>query len=1195
MSTPFVHLNVYSDYSVLGGLCKIGRTLDKCSEHDMSAMALTDEGNLFGAVEFQEAAQKRGIKPIIGAELYVAPKGMKDRSARSEAEACHPLLLLCETVQGYHNLCKLSTLGYIEGQHIRPRIDDDVLAQYHGGLIAISNRLECKIQQLVLAEKIEAAEAELLSYADLFGPDRFVLGLTHHGLVKEREVNAVLHDLAQKHGLMTVALNNCYYVDQADADAHDALLCMRYNTKLEEENRVRLPNDQYYFCSGDEMAERFADYPDAVANTVAIADRCNVEIPLHMRLIPEYKLPEGKAGAFEYLEELVLAGVKDRYGDPAPRDYIDRAHFELGIIKRMQFVDYFLVVWDLINFARENGIPVGPGRGSGAGSIVAYALEITNIDPMRYQLLFERFLNPERVSMPDFDIDFCIKRRPEMIEYSYDTYGRENVSQIITFGKMLARNVVRNVGRVMGLPYGEVDRIAKLVPDELKITLKDAVEKEPELKKLIAEDPQTGRLWDLALRLEGTVGNCGTHAAGVVICDHPLTDHVALYKAEDSDTVATQVEMKNVEEVGLLKMDFLGLRNLTVIHNAVELIREGRGEEIDIDHVEPTDPRAYEVLRSGHTTGIFQLESSGMRDLAKRIGLETLEEISALVALYRPGPMQFIDTYIQNKYDQDNIHYDHPLLEPILKETYGIAVYQEQVMQIVQSLAGFSLGEADIMRRAMGKKKKELMAEQREKFTKGCKETNDIDEKLASLLFDNIETFAGYGFNKSHSVAYSYVAYQTAFLKGNYPVEFLCALLTSETNNLGKVAVYVAECKRLDTPVLPPDINRSQVYFSVEDHEGGKLNAIRFGLSAIKNVGEEACKAIVEERNANGPFEDIYDVCSRCDTREVNRRLLESLNKAGVFVSTNWNRRQVEQVLDDAVGVGQSAQRDRAAGQSSLFDMDGMEDAVASMHRKPEVVEWPEYEVLQLEKEMLGLYISNHPLSNHSDTLSRFTTLTYAEIPDLHDGDERVIGGLIAAVRPYVPASGKKMAFVTLETLEGSAEFTVFNDLYESKGGLLAQDMIVLVKVRASHRRAKNDDGGGAGEQSGRVDLLATDVLPIEEAEKHFARAVHIRVPAGGTDRETMDKIAEVLGSAPGECDVYLHCDTPAIGEVTIHATSACRVTITRALKFAVEDLLGEEAIWFSAGKDLPSHRPPEARREPEQPPWKRRKVKATA
>jgi DNA polymerase-3 subunit alpha len=1177
----------------LGGLCKIGRTLDKCADLNMEAMALTDEGNLFGAVEFQEKAQKKGIKSIIGAELYVAPTNRLDRNARSEAEAGQPLLLLCETVQGYHNLCKLSTLGYLEGQHIRPRVDDDLLGEYHGGLIAIPNRLESRLQQLILAEKEEAARELVQKYMAIFGPDRFALGMTDHGLVKEREVNGTLHALASEYGLMTVALNNCYYVDQADADAHDALLCMQYNTKIEEENRPRLPNDQYYFCSGDEMAERFAAYPQAVANTVAIADRCNVEIPLGMRLIPEYKVPEGKE-AFGYLEELVLAGVKERYGDPPPQEYVDRAHFELDIIKNMQFVDYFLVVWDLINFARKEGIPVGPGRGSGAGSIVAYALEITNIDPMRYQLLFERFLNPERVSMPDFDIDFCIKRRPEMIDYSYETYGRENVSQIITFGKMLARNVVRNVGRVMGLPYGEVDRIAKLVPDELKITLNDAVEKEPELKRIIAEDPQTSRLWDLALRLEGTVGNCGTHAAGVVICDHPLTDHVALYKAEDSETVATQVEMKNVEEVGLLKMDFLGLRNLTVIHNAVDLIREGRGKEIDIDHLAPTDPRAYEVLRSGHTTGIFQLESSGMRDLAKRIGLETLEEISALVALYRPGPMQFIDTYIQNKYNQDQIKYDHPLLEPILKETYGIAVYQEQVMQIVQTLAGFSLGEADIMRRAMGKKKKELMAEQREKFTKGCKETNDIDEKLATLLFDNIETFAGYGFNKSHSVAYSYVAYQTAFLKGNYPVEFLCALLTSETNNLGKVAIYVAECKRLDIPVLPPDINRSEVMFSVEDHEGGKLNAIRFGLSAIKNVGEEACKAVVNERNANGPFEDIYDVCSRCDTREVNRRLLESLNKAGVFVSTGWNRRQVEQVLDDAVGEGQSAQRDRLAGQSSLFDMDGMEDAVASMRRKPDVVEWPEYEVLQLEKEMLGLYISNHPLSNHSDTLDRYATLDIVDIPNLKEHEERVIGGLVATVRPYVPASGKKMAFVTLETLEGSAEFTVFNDLFESKGGLLAQDMIVLVKVKASYRRSKNDDGGG-GDQGGRVDLLANDILPIEEAEKHFARAVHIRVPAGQSDRDTLDKVAGILGDAPGECDVFLHCDSPGVGEVTVHATSACRVTITRALKFAVEDLLGEESIWFSAGKNLPTHRPPEPQREPDLPPWKRRKAKASA
>lgn len=1193
MSTPFVHLNVYSDYSVLGGLCKIKPTLAKCEELGMTAMALTDEGNLFGAVEFQNAAKATGIKSIIGAELYVAPTTIKDRTARSESEACHPLLLLCETEHGYHNLCKLSSIGYLEGQHIRPRIDDDLLAEYHGGLIAIPNRLESRLQQYFLAEKDDLAEATLVKYLEIFGPDRLALGMTNHGLVVERDLNAKLHALAQKHSVMTVALNTCYYVEQSDADAHDALLCVQHNAKIEEENRRKLPNDQYYFCSGDEMAERFAEYPDAVANTVVIAERCNVKIPLGLQLIPKYKTPEDRDAA-PYLEELVFEGLKERYGDPVPKDYVDRARFELDVIERMKFVDYFLVVWDLIKFARKNDIPVGPGRGSGAGSIVAYALEITNIDPMRYQLLFERFLNPQRISMPDFDIDFCIKRRPEMIEYSYATYGKENVSQIITFGRMLARNVVRNVGRVMNMPYGEVDRIAKLVPDELKITLKDAIGKEPELKRIVSEDPQIARLWNLALRLEGTVGNCGTHAAGVVICDHPITDHVAVYKAEDSDTVVTQVEMKNVEEVGLLKMDFLGLRNLTVIHNAVQLIREGHGHEIEIDRLEPTDPNAYAVLRSGYTMGIFQLESSGMRDLAKRIGLETLEEISALVALYRPGPMQFIDTYIQNKHNLENLTYDHPLLEPILKETYGIAVYQEQVMQIVQTLAGFSLGEADIMRRAMGKKKKELMAEQREKFTEGCKAANNIDKKLATLLFDNIETFAGYGFNKSHSVAYSYVAYQTAYLKGNYPVEFLCALLTSESNNLSKVAVYVTECKRLNIPVLPPDINKSQVFFSVEDHEGGKLNAIRFGMSAIKNVGEDACKAIVEERDANGPFEDIYDICSRCDSRDVNRRLLESLNKAGVFVATGWNRRQIDQVLDDAVGAGQSAQKDREAGQFSLFDMDGMEDAAASMNRKPDVVEWPEYEVLQQEKEMLGLYISNHPLSNHSDTLERYATLNVVDIPNLTENEERVIGGLVATVRPYVPASGKKMAFVTLETLEGSAEFTVFSDLFEAKGGLLAQDMIVLVKVRANFRRSKGDDGGGGGEQGGRVDLLALEILPIEEAEKHFARAIHVRVPAGRAGRATLEKVAEILGASPGECDVFIHCDTPT-GEVTIHATSACRVGVSRALKSSVEDILGDDAIWFDAGKDLPTHRGPEPAREPDVPHWKRKRANASA
>ncbi|HEX72402.1 MAG TPA: DNA polymerase III subunit alpha, partial [Candidatus Hydrogenedentes bacterium] len=867
MSSDFVHLHVHSDYSILDGLNTLPQLLDRCEKLGMDACALTDHGNLFGAVEFYKTAKGRGIKPIIGSELYVAPVHRAEKSANAAGAPYHHMVLLCENETGYHNLCRLSTIGYLEGFYHRPRVDDELLAQYHEGLIATSGCVGGRIPQAILNENLDAAHASVRKYMDIFGKDNFLIEIMDHGLPEERRVNPVLIEMAKQYGLTLVATNDAHYLDREDFEAHEVLLCAQTQTTMEDPNRFRFQTDEFYFRSQQEMERLFASCPEAVRNTRRIAERCNAEIPLNQSFIPKFVPPEGRSKE-AYLHDLVMEGLHRRYGAPVPPGILERARFELRVIEEMKFVDYFLVVWDLIRYAREAGIPVGPGRGSGAGSIVAYALQITNIDPIRYNLLFERFLNPDRISMPDFDIDFCYNRRDEMIKYARDRYGADNVSQIITFGRMLARQVIRNVGRVLAMPYGEVDRIAKLIPEELKITLKSALEKEPDLRRIIAEDPQVARLWRLAERLEGTINNCGTHAAGVVICDQPLTEHIALFKAANSDTVCTQVEMKGVEDIGLLKMDFLGLRTLTVVHEAARLVRQHRGIAIDIDNLEPNDEATYELLRSGQTTGVFQLESPGMRDLAKRIGLQSLEEICALVALYRPGPMQFIDTYVENKYHPERIRYDHPKLEPILKETYGIALYQEQVMQIVQALAGFSLGEADILRRAMGKKKADLMAEQRGQFVEGCLR-NGIPAKLASELFDKIETFAGYGFNKSHSMAYAFVAYQTAYLKAHYPVEFMCALLTSESGNLDKVAVYVEECRRMNIDVLPPDVNHSFTGFSVEG------NAIRFGLSAIKNVGVGPTEAIVTERESSGPFKDVFDFCRRLESRIANKRLLE--------------------------------------------------------------------------------------------------------------------------------------------------------------------------------------------------------------------------------------------------------------------------------------------------------------------------------
>ncbi len=1152
MSAGFTHLHCHTEYSVLDGQCRIKEILEKCREFDMKSCAITDHGVLFGALEFYKAAKKMGVKPIIGCELYVAKAGRHDRTQRGEENYFH-FLTLCENETGYFNLCKLSSLGYLEGFYYRPRVDDELLAKYSEGLIATTSCLAGEVPHLILAGKRDQANAALLKYVEIFGKDNFLVELMDHGMPDQHTVNPILAEMAEHHGLTLIATNDVHYVNKEDSEPHDALLCIQTNAQIDQENRFRFPTDQVYFRSPDEMRELFAKWPEAVSNTEKIAERCNVEIPLGRHLIPNYQPPAGR-DKLEFMRELVDAGLKDRFGKKPKKEVVDRAEFEMGVIQQMGFTDYFLVVWDLIAYARQQGIPVGPGRGSGAGSLVAYALKITNIDPIRYGLLFERFLNPERVSMPDFDIDFCYVRREEMIEYTRRTYGRDNVCQIVTFGRMLARNVVRNVGRVMGMPYPDVDRIAKLIPEALGITLDDAYEREPQLKELVKHDAQIAKLWRLAKRLEGTVGNCGTHAAGVVICDSPVMDHVALYQAAGTTTVATQVEMKGCEDIGLLKMDFLGLRTLTVVHETVRLVREARGIEIDIDAIEPNDEKAYELLRSGRTTGVFQLESPGMRDLAKRIGLQSLEEVCALVALYRPGPMEFIDTYIRGKFHPDSVKYDHPLLEPILRETYGVAVYQEQVMQIVQAVAGFTLGHADVLRRAMGKKIASLMAEQRDTFVEGCKKANNIGEKLATQLFDKIETFAGYGFNKSHSMAYAYVAYQTAFLKANYPAEFMAALLTSESGNLDKVAKYVDECGRMDLAVSPPDVNRSSVHFTVDG------NRILFGLFAVKNVGVLPAKAIVAERMANGPFEDIFDFCARLDAKTLNRRVVESLNKAGGFECTGWTRAQVEASIDAALSGAIAAQREREAGQFSLFDLLGDDAAAANGHAKPRVTGWTEHATLLAEKEMLGMYVSNHPLQRWGDVLRHYTTPGLSDLAGRKEGEEVTIGGLLSQVKHHLTAKGKKMAFVTMDTPDGPVEATVFSDIFERCESMMTADAVLVMPAHVNYRKQV------AG-------LIVDDVIPIDDATKRLTKAVHIRMSTLGLESTRVDRLAEVLGKYPGECDVYLHCTLPDAREVTVHATSACMVEPSSGLVKEIEDLFGERALWFSASNGLPRHR----------------------
>ena len=1151
MSAAFCHLSVHSEFSELSGAARVNALVEKAREYGMTALALTDHGSMFGVVDFFEAANAAGIKPIIGCDLYLARGSRLDTEGRS-ANAW-PLLCLAENDTGYSNLCKLSSIGYIEGYHYRPRIDLEVLTQHREGLIATTGGIQSEIPQLLLHDRVPEAEKALRRYLDIFGPDNLLVELQNHGLDEDRRILPQLADLAERHGLMTIATNDVHYVDESDADAHDVLLAIQTQAKLADERRLRFPARNFHFCSEEEMAQRLPEYPQAIANTAVVAERCNVTIPLGQHLIPEYDPPEGK-DKFEFLRELVMIGLEDRYDGKPTQVHIERAEFELEVIRSMQFVDYFLVVWDLINFARSAGIPVGPGRGSGAGSLVAFALQITNIDPIRYQLLFERFLNPERVSMPDFDIDFCFERREEMITYTREKYGDDNVSQIITFGRLLARNAIRSVGRVMDMPLSHVDRIAKLIPDELKMTLAKALKDEPQLKRMVEEDPEVAQLWEFATKLEGLIGNHGTHAAGVVICDKPLIDLVPLFKAPNGEVVATQFEMKNVEKVGLLKMDYLGLRTLTVVHKAVEIIRATRGIHINIDYIEPNDPNAYALLRSGHTTGIFQLESAGMRELAKKIGLESLEEVCALVALYRPGPMELKGDYIANKHTPGRVKYAHPFLEPILAETYGIALYQEQIMQMVQALGGFSLGQADVLRRAMGKKKADLMAEQRATFVAGCKKANDIDDKTAGELFDIIERFAGYGFNKSHSMAYAFVAYQTAYLKANFPVEFMAALLTSEINNLDKVAIYVDECRGINIEVCPPDVNRSFLGFTVEGSE------IIFGLAAIKHVGEGPVRAIVQERTENGPFKDIFDFCSRVDTRDVNRRCIEALNRAGAFESTGWNRREVEEVLDQALSEGQVARQDRESGQGSLLDlMAAAGDASLTEHTPPGLPEWPESDLLAAEKEMLGLYVSSHPLARFAHIVERYASVRLVDLPDMGDREGETIGGLISTVRETVTKKGSKMAWITLETLEGSVELTCFPEPYETYRHLIEVDRVVLFNCTVKTR-------------DGQPGLLIEEVIPIEEVESKCTRAVHIRIQVKEMDDAVLEDLAAMLGDQEGPCAVYLHCITPAHEEVTVLATDACKVKASDELREQVEALLGTDTMWFSGGHALSRH-----------------------
>jgi DNA polymerase-3 subunit alpha len=1174
----FVHLHLHSEYSLLDGACHIDELVEQAARGGMKAMALTDHGNMFGAVAFHDACLAGGVKPILGCEIYVATGSRHDKSAGGIQEAYNHLTLLAASDAGYHNLVKLVSIGYMEGFYHRPRIDKELLARHAGGLIGLSGCLSGEIAMHLRAGADAAALQSVGEFAELFGPERFYLELMDHGLEEQRRVNQGLLRLHQRTGLPLVATNDTHYLRKEDHQAHDVLLAIGSGKKVTDTDRLRFDAEEFYLKTAEEMARVFPDRPDALANTLKIAEMCSFQLKAAASL-PSFDVPSGFTadGYFEKvtrdgfserrrtLEALAAAG---RLSHPLSR-YEERLDKEIGVIRRVGFAGYFLIVWDFIRYAREQGIPVGPGRGSAAGSLVAYALRITDLDPMEHGLIFERFLNEERISPPDIDIDFCENRRGEVIEYVTRKYGRENVAQIITFGTMKAKAVVRDVGRVLDMSYAEVDRIAKMIPFDLKMTLDKALEESPPLKEAYQKDARVKELVDISRRLEGTTRHASTHAAGVVIAPRPLTEFVPLASFKgNTDEVTTQYDMHGVERIGLLKMDFLGLRTLTLIDNCVKMIEGQTGARIEPDKIPLDDAKTYEMFTAGKTSGLFQFESDGMRDILRRFRPDRLEHLTALNALYRPGPMQMIDDFIKRRHGQTKVAYEHPTLEPILAATYGVMVYQEQVMQIASALAGFTLGEADILRKAMGKKKADVMATQMEQFLQGCTHRG-VPPRTAKKIWDHMEQFAGYGFNKSHSAAYAWLAYQTAYFKANYPAYFMAALLTSERANTDKMVQYIGECREMGIRVLPPDVNDSDMFFTVIED-----SAIRFGLAAIKNVGEGAVEAVLTARGGGsggrsaspslmsgapdsfrrgattGRFTSLFDFCERVDLRAVNRRVVESFIKSGSFDSLDPRRASLFSAIDYAMDAGQKLQRDREQGQSSLLAMLGGPEThdVGGAERIRGVPDWGEGERLGYEKESLGFFITGHPLERYRAELQQWATATTGRLAELADREVSV-GGIIAALRLIKTKKGDRMASFILEDLEGGAEALVFPDTYKKVAGRLAEDQVVLVKGKAEVP------------EEGKPRLLVTDVLPLEQAKLTEARYVTIRVPMLQWDRKKGERLREILGAHKGDCPVTLEIVRPDEFAVAVSPSSLYRVRPDATLRDEVEALLGPGAL----------------------------------
>lgn len=1048
----FTHLHVHTEYSLLDGSNKINEYVSRVKELGMKSAAITDHGVMFGCIDFYKAAKAAGIKPILGCEVYVAPGSRFDKEKGKEEDRYYHLVLLAETQEGYQNLIKIVSYGFVDGFYYKPRVDMELLEQYHEGIIALSACLAGEVARNLARGFYEEGKEAALRYEKIFGKGNFFLELQDHGIPEQRQVNHELIRMSRETGIELVATNDVHYTYSSDAEAHDILLCVQTGKSLKDENRMRYEGGQYYVKSEEEMRRLFPYAPEAIENTGKIAERCNVEIEFGVTKLPKFDVPNGYT-AWEYLNKLCFEGLDKRYTDNK-EELKKRLNYELGVIKDMGYVDYFLIVWDFIRYAREHGIMVGPGRGSAAGSLVSYTLGITKLDPIKYDLLFERFLNPERVSMPDIDVDFCFERRQEVIDYVVEKYGKDQVVQIVTFGTMAARGVIKDVGRVMDVPYVQCDTIAKMIPQELNITIDKAMKANPELKKIYETDETVRKLIDMSRRLEGLPRHTSMHAAGVVISQKPVMEYVPLSRGSDGSLV-TQFTMTTLEELGLLKMDFLGLRTLTVIQNAEKLVRRDKGIELDMDKIDYEDKKVYGMLGAGKTEGVFQLESTGMKNFMKELKPGNLEDIIAGLSLYRPGPMDFIPQYIKGKNNPEEIHYDCPELEPILKATYGCIVYQEQVMQIVRSLGGYTLGRSDLVRRAMSKKKASVMEKERQNFVYGNEEEGvpgcihcGISEKIANKIYDDMIDFAKYAFNKSHAAAYAVVSYQTAFLKYYYPVEYMAALMTSVIHNPSKVAEYILSSRKMQIEILPPDINFGESEFSA-DH-----GAIRYGLSAIKSLGAPMIRAIVEERNENGKYQSLRDFIERMSGRELNKRAIENLIKAGALDQVAGNRRQKLMVYAEIVDAVNQEKKNAMTGQMSLFDLISDEEKEAYEIQMPKVEEYSKEELLSFEKEVLGVYISGHPLEEYEERWRKNITARTVDFQideelgtsKAGDGEIAVIGGIITNKTVKYTRNNKVMAFLTIEDLVGTVEVVVFPNDYEKNVQKMEEDSKVFIR-----------------------------------------------------------------------------------------------------------------------------------------------------